>query len=64
MSMHVINLNEDGGLLSAFQKYFDTIVIPQVTNNDKWGALDENEQGTFWPIFAPIIYLSYFSIEN
>ena len=36
-------------MLSAFQKYFDSIVIPQITNNDKWGALDENEQGiVFW----------------
>ena len=47
MSMHCINLEEDGGMLSAFQKYFDSILIPQITNNDKWGALDENEQEGF-----------------
>lgn len=55
--MHVINLQEDGGMLTAFQKYFDSIVIPQITNNDKWGALDENEQGRrqingFWRSLA------------
>ena len=73
MSMHVINLEEEGGkffmkkirknfwkiltkfsgMLSAFQKYFDSIVIPQITNNDKWGALDENEQGiVFLAVFG------------
>ena len=71
MSMHVINLEEEGGkfflleffkifekitkfsgMLSAFQKYFDSIVIPQITNNDKWGALDENEQGIVFLVIS------------
>ena len=48
-------------MLSAFQKYFDSIVIPQITNNDKWGALDENEQGTvfLWFRGKRILYLFF-----
>lgn len=56
MSMHCINLEEDGGMLSAFQKYFDSILIPQITNNDKWGALDENEQEGFAIFKTKIIF--------
>ena len=43
--MHNINIEEDGGLLPALQKYMKMIVIPQINKYDKWGSLMENKQG-------------------
>ena len=46
MTMQFINVEEDGGLLPALQKYFKSIIIPQISKYDKWGPLVENKQGT------------------
>jgi len=43
--MQFINVEEDGGLLPALQKYFKSIIIPQISKYDKWGPLVENKQG-------------------
>ena len=61
--MHNINIEEDGGLLPALQKYMKMIVIPQINKYDKWGSLMENKQGKLFDrpnsFSGPYIFVSF-----
>ena len=66
--MHNINIEEDGGLLPALQKYMKMIVIPQINKYDKWGSLMENKQGKLFDrpnsFSGPYIFIRFNQVSE